>query len=57
MTWYSLPGLTYVVQYKTNLLQTNWISLSTNTGTVGTTGFTNPIGTDLGRFYRIEQLP
>jgi hypothetical protein len=57
LTWYSLPGLSYVVQYKTNLLQPNWISLSTNTAAASTASFTNTLGTDPGRFYRIWQRP
>jgi hypothetical protein len=57
LTWYSLPGLTYVVQYKTNLQQADWISLSTNTAAGSTANFTNTISSDQARFYRIGQLP
>jgi len=56
-TWYSLPGLSYVVQYKTNLAQASWISLSTNTAAAGIASVTNAIGADPQRFYRIQQLP
>ncbi len=57
LTWNTLPGLLYVVQYKTNLTQTNWIGLFTNSAAAGTVSFTNVIGTDPHRFYRIWQLP
>ena len=56
-TWYSRPGLSYVVQYKTNLLQADWISLSTNTAGASTASFTNPACPDPERLYRIRQLP
>jgi hypothetical protein len=58
LSWTALPGWEYQLQYKTNLLQTNWTSL-------GFSGFpasfpmtqtdTNPpAGT---RFYRVVMLP
>lgn len=56
-TWNSLAGISYLVQYKTNLLQTNWINLFTNAATAGTTSFTNFVGAGQQRFYRIRQLP
>ena len=56
-TWYTVPGVTYAIQIKTNLLQPNWISLSTNTANASTFSFTNVIGTNPSRFYRIWQLP
>lgn len=56
-TWYSLPGLAYVIQYKTNLLQAHWINLSTNTAASSSASFTITTGTDPLRFYRIGQLP
>jgi hypothetical protein len=57
LIWYALPGLSYVVQYKTNLLQANWINLSTNTAATTTASFTNTITSDPVRFYRVRQLP
>ena len=57
MTWNSLPSLVYKVQYSTNLVSTNWFNLSTNTATGTTLSFTNAIGTNQSRFYRILRLP
>jgi hypothetical protein len=56
-SWYSLAGVSYLVQYKTNLAQTGWINLSTNTATGETTTITNAIAADPQRFYRIRELP
>ncbi|MGB7768504.1 MAG: S53 family peptidase [Verrucomicrobiia bacterium] len=52
--WNTVTGLVYQVQYKTNLLQTNWIDLggpiiATNTATTTS----DIIGTEPQRFYRI----
>ena len=57
LTWNALAGVVYQVQYKTNLLQTNWIILSTNTATGNTISFTNTISADPRRFYRVRRLP
>jgi subtilase family serine protease len=58
ISWNGVAGLVYQVQYKTNLLQTNWINLGA--ATMGT----NPIkivfdvtGPDPQRFYRIRRVP
>jgi len=56
-TWNSLAGLTYLVQYKTNLLQPDWITLTTNTATDITNTFTASPSGDARRFYRIRRLP
>jgi subtilase family serine protease len=52
LTWNSLAGLTYQVQYSTNLLSTNWSTLSTNTATGPTLTLTIPAISPWG-FYRI----
>ena len=57
LTWNALAGIAYQVQYKTNLLQTNWISLSTNTATGNSISVTNTISADPRRFYRVRRLP
>jgi subtilase family serine protease len=57
MTWNSLPGLAYKVEYSTNLLTTNWFNLSTNTAVSTTLSVTNAFGTNQYRFYRIRRLP
>ncbi len=56
-TWNALTGLVYQVQYKTNLLQTNWINLgAVITATNLTATATNLIGPDPQRFYRLQLL-
>jgi hypothetical protein len=57
LTWNALANVAYLVQYKTNLLQTNWLNLSTNTAAAGTLSFTNSTGPDPRRFYRVRRLP
>ena len=53
LTWNSLTGLVYQVQYSTNLLSTNWFNLATNTATSPTLSMTNTIGPSPWRFYRV----
>jgi hypothetical protein len=57
LSWYSLPNVSYLVQYQTNLTATNWINLYTNTASGGTNSFTNGIGSDPQRFFRVLRLP
>lgn len=57
LTWNSLPGLVYQVQYSTNLLSTNWFNLSTNTATGTTLTVTTPIAPNGYLFYRVLRLP
>ena len=60
LTWGTMTGLVYQVQYKTNLPQTNWINLgkpliATN-GNL-TMSDTNTISSSLQRFYRLMVSP
>jgi subtilase family serine protease len=60
LAWGTMTGLVYQVQYKTNLLQANWINLgkpliATN-GNL-TVSDTNAIGSSPQRFYRLMVLP
>jgi hypothetical protein len=60
LTWGAMAGLIYQVQYKTNLLQTNWINLgkplvATNSNL--TVSDTNAINSSPQRFYRLMVLP
>jgi subtilase family serine protease len=60
LAWGTMTGLVYQVQYKTNLLQTNWINLgkpliATNDNL--TVSDTNAIGSSPQRFYRVQVLP
>ena len=46
----TFPAVSYQVQYKTNLAQSDWINVG---GVQTTTGFTNTVGTDPQRFYHV----
>lgn len=47
--------LTYVVEYKNDLSETSWFSLSTNRGTAGTAlVVTNPVSSAPARFFRVR---
>lgn len=55
-TWYTVPGQTYQVQYKTDLLQANWSNLggpiiATNVSATAFDSISDP-----QRFYRVELL-
>jgi hypothetical protein len=57
--WNAMTGLVYQVQFKTNLLQTNWTVLKSITATNTTVTFvdTNPITGFPQKFYRLLLLP
>jgi hypothetical protein len=57
--WNAMTGLVYQVQYKTNLLQTNWTVLKSITATNTAVSFvdTNPITGSPQKFYRLLLLP
>jgi hypothetical protein len=58
LAWTAATGQTYQVQYKTNLLQTNWISLgSPNLATNDIMSASDSTGPDRQRFYRVILLP
>jgi hypothetical protein len=55
-TWTTVPGLTYQVQYTTNLLQGSWINLGgpiTASGSTLSMSDTNAISLSPSRFYRV----
>jgi hypothetical protein len=59
LNWSTVAGLTYQVQYTTNLNQTAWINLgSPQTANANTLNLvdTNAVPSSPGRFYRIVQL-
>jgi hypothetical protein len=60
LTWGTMTGLVYQVQYKTNLVQTNWINLGkpliATSGNL-TVSDTNAIGSSRQRFYRLMVSP
>jgi len=57
--WNAMTGLVYQVQFKTNLLQTNWAVLKSVAATNTATTFvdTNPITSFPQKFYRLQLLP
>ena len=57
--WSALTGLVYQVQFKTNLLQTNWAVLKNVAATNTPVTFvdTNPISSFRQKFYRLLLLP
>ena len=58
LAWTALPGAQYQAQSKTNLTQTNWSNLSSViTATMNPMTFSNNIGPDPQRFYRVVLLP
>ena len=54
--WNSLSNFQYIVQGSTNLSQTNWTSLVTNTAGGNVLAFTNSFSNST-RFYRVRRLP
>ena len=60
MTWITLPNVGYVLQYNTNLTQTNWINLgAATTATTNTLTLTdtNAFTSSPQRFYRLSVGP
>lgn len=57
MTWNTVSNVSYVMQYSTNLLSTNWFILGTNTATGSTLTVTNSTSAQSYLFYRIRELP
>jgi hypothetical protein len=60
LVWNTTTGIVYQVQYKTNLLQTNWLNLggasTAKTNTLTMTD-TNALLSSPQRFYRLSVLP
>jgi len=60
LSWSTTTGLVYQVQYKTNLLQPNWVNLgSTTTAKANTLTFTdtNAVKVSPQRYYRLWAAP
>ena len=60
LTWGTTTGLTYQVQYTTNLAQANWINLGKPliaTTDILTVSDTNAISSSPQRFYRLTVSP
>ncbi len=60
LSWSTAAGLTYQVQYKTNLAQSSWVNFGTSTVATGSTltiSDTNSINPSSQRFYRLIVSP
>ena len=58
ITWSSVPGNIYGLQYKTNMTDPEWTNvLPTITATAGTITTTNFVGGSSQRFYRVYRSP
>ncbi len=53
MQWQGLSNLTYTVQTRTNLAQTNWTTLGTAASPNVTISYTNTPATNAERYYRV----
>src|SRR5579883_3505281 len=58
LTWSAVLGLSYQLQYTTNLSQAPWVNLGISIKATGPTiTTTDAAGTDTARFYRVHLLP
>jgi hypothetical protein len=58
LTWNSISGVVYQLQYNTNLGGTNWINIGNSiTAMTSTVSTSTSITSDPDRFYRVQQLP
>ena len=57
LTWATATGLVYQIQYKTNLLQTNWLNLIKPTTATSTNLNASDTGSSPQRFYRLSVAP
>ena len=57
-SWSAVPGLWYQVEYKTDLLQSNWVNQGASMlATNSPMRFVDSASTDSERFYRVVLLP
>ena len=58
ITWDSVPGKTYRLQYKTTVNSTSWFDVSPDVTATGlSTSGTNTLDNNSQRFYRVMLLP
>ena len=58
LTWNSISGVVYQLQYRTNLAGPNWVNVgSLITASTSTVSIPAPIISDPAGFYRVQQLP
>jgi hypothetical protein len=53
LTWTTLTGRSYQLQYSTNLIKTNWFNLGSATNASGSTMSATDSVTNSQRFYRV----
>jgi photosystem II stability/assembly factor-like uncharacterized protein len=57
LTWSATPGVSYRLQYNTNLNTTNWFDADDILASGSSVSVTNFPATDEQRYYRVRQLP
>jgi autotransporter-associated beta strand protein len=58
VTWSAINGRRYLLHYKLNLNDASWLDVPRDvTATGNTAAYTNNVGSDRHRFYRVELLP
>jgi hypothetical protein len=58
LTWFSLPAITYQIEYTDNLTNNNWLPLGNSISGTGTAlSFTNLVSLSGQRFFRLAILP
>jgi hypothetical protein len=58
ITWTSVSGQAYRLQYKASLSDANWIDVAPDVTATGvTTTLTNAVGNSVQRFYRVALVP
>jgi len=58
LSWESIVGSTYQIQFETSLIDSIWVPLMPNiTATETNTEFSDPLGTNALRFYRLWVVP
>jgi hypothetical protein len=58
LTWTTVPGVYYQVQYTTNLAQTNWVNLGPPIlASTNSVNFSDTNAVDPSRYYRINLVP
>jgi hypothetical protein len=58
MSWLTLPGQTYQIEYKDDLKASSWTALGAPLlGTGGTLTVTNDVSLSVQRFYRLRLVP
>jgi hypothetical protein len=57
LTWTTIPGTSYRLEFKTNLNFTNWVAVAGDVSAIGATASKPDAFTNSARFHRIRVLP